>query len=173
MVLSVSKSLGTLEKLELFIPGFRGYKVKELIREDDRLVRQYLVSKMLESLRTIEEAQAQVLISAGLKAADELETAARKLRIMVDKIKYVPAGYAGLFDRAKVWEDTLNKLLDIDSKLIPTVNNIIEKVQALKNVSSNPDPQVINNTIMNINNLCDEITKLIQQREMLIMGQNQ
>ncbi|MEM3833209.1 MAG: hypothetical protein QW128_06410 [Thermoprotei archaeon] len=169
----MSKSLGTLEKLELLIPGFRGYKVKELIREDDRLVRQYLISKMLESLRIIEETQAQVLTTAGLKAADELEMSARKLRMMVDKIKYAPTGYAGLFDRAKVWEEALNKLLDVDSKLAPTVNSIVDKVQVLKNVSSNPDPQVINNTVTSINNLCDEIAKLIQQREMLIIGQDQ
>lgn len=168
----MSKSLGTLEKLEVLIPGFRGYKIKELIREDDRLVRQYVTSKIYESLNILEGVQAQVLSSSGLKAADELELIVRKLRMTADKIKYAPSGYAGLFDRAKVWESTLNKLLDIDGKLVPIVNSISEKVQALKNVSLNPDPQVIHDTITSVSNLCDEVSKLVQQREMLIIGED-
>jgi hypothetical protein len=171
LVLLVDKSLGTLEKIEVLIPGFRGYKIKELIREDDRLVRQYLNMKLLEALNIIEETQADVLESAGLKAADELENSARKLRIMADKIKYTPTGYSGLFDRIKVWEDILNNLLNIDKTLIPKVNDIVEKAQTLKNISSNPDPKIIQETISTINKICDEISQLIQQREMLIIGQ--
>lgn len=167
----MSKSLGTLERIEVLIPGFRGYKIKELIREDDRLVRQYLNTKLLEALSIIEEAQANILESTGLKAADELESSARKLRLMADKIKYTPAGYSGLFDRIKVWEDTLNDLLNIDKTLIPKVNDIVEKAQTLKNIDPNPDPKVIHETISAINKICDEISQLIQQREMLIIGQ--
>lgn len=167
----MSKSLGTLEKIEILIPGFRGYKIKELIREDDRLVRQYLSTKLLEALSIIEEVQANILENTGLRAADELESAARKLRLMADKIKYTPAGYSGLFDRIKVWEDTLNNLLNIDKTLIPKVNDIIEKTQTLKNITPNPDPKVIHETISAINKICDEIFQLIQQREMLIIGQ--
>ncbi len=167
----MSKSLGTLEKLEVLIPGFRGYKIKELIREDDRLVRQYLNSKLLEALNIIEEVQSDILNTAGLKAADELENSARKLRIMADKVKYTSTGYSGLLDRTKVWEDTLNNLLNIDKTLVPSVNNIVEIAQSLKNISSNPDPKIIHETIASINKICDEISKLIQQREMLIIGQ--
>ena len=34
------KELSPLEKLQLLVPGYRGYKVKDLIRKDDLLVRQ-------------------------------------------------------------------------------------------------------------------------------------
>ncbi|MFP3163467.1 MAG: hypothetical protein RXQ75_06500 [Acidianus hospitalis] len=40
------KELTPLEKLQLLVPGYRGYKVKDLIRQDDFLVRQSTISKL-------------------------------------------------------------------------------------------------------------------------------
>src|SRR2546428_5023330 len=41
---------GLLEKIELFLPGFRGYKEKELRRESDKLVRNQIYMKLSDSL---------------------------------------------------------------------------------------------------------------------------
>src|SRR5881396_4051253 len=40
---------GLLEKIELIIPGFRGYKEKELRRESDKLVRNQIYQRLYEA----------------------------------------------------------------------------------------------------------------------------
>jgi len=40
------RELTPLEQLQLVIPGFRGYKVKDLIWQDDMLVRRYMIDRL-------------------------------------------------------------------------------------------------------------------------------
>ena len=40
---------GLLEKIELIIPGFRGYKEKELRRESDKVVRNQIYQRLYEA----------------------------------------------------------------------------------------------------------------------------
>lgn len=42
----VKERVRLVEKIELFVPGFRGYKEKELRRESDRIIREYLLRKI-------------------------------------------------------------------------------------------------------------------------------
>jgi hypothetical protein len=41
--------LAPLEKLELMLPGFKGYKRKDLIRQDDVLVRQAIKMRFVNA----------------------------------------------------------------------------------------------------------------------------
>ena len=47
---------GLLEKIELFIPGFRGYKEKEIRRESDRLIRNQVYQKLSEATAKAKDA---------------------------------------------------------------------------------------------------------------------
>jgi hypothetical protein len=48
------------KKLLNILPGFRGYRKKEYVREDDKLVREYLVKVLTEAMRDLEDAIANI-----------------------------------------------------------------------------------------------------------------
>jgi hypothetical protein len=60
----VQGGLRLLEQLEMKIPGFKGYKEKELRRQSDRLLREMLLRQYNDQKARIGEVQS-VMLSTG------------------------------------------------------------------------------------------------------------
>jgi hypothetical protein len=113
----VSGGLGGLEKLVASIPGYKGYKEKEMRREADRILRETLARKYEEQWARLSGVQKRLMSAGGIEYLDDVEGAASKLRGFIDKLKTAAMGYGGLFDAIKVKEDALDKLYQFDNAL--------------------------------------------------------
>jgi len=113
----ISSTRGGLEKLVASIPGYKGYKEKEMRREADRLLRETLARKYEEQWTRLNGVQKRLLASGGIEYLDDVESAANKLRGFIDKLKTAAMGYSGFFDAVKVKEDALDKLYEFDNAL--------------------------------------------------------
>src|SRR5512136_415463 len=111
----ISKTRGGLEKLADSIPGYKGYKEKEMRREADSLLRETLARKYEEQWLRLNGVQKRLLASGGIEYLDDVESAANKLRGFIDKLKTAAMGYSGFFDAVKVKEDALDKLYEFDT----------------------------------------------------------
>jgi len=115
---------GLSEKIASYIPGYRGYKQKEVRREADKLLRDFMIKK-LEAARSglknvIKEA-------ADAEAAELFKTLNRLTAIMdrvINKVEHADYGYSGFFDLVKVREDELDRLMDYDYRLLGACDEI-------------------------------------------------
>jgi len=114
----VTEALGGLERVVASIPGYKGYKDKELRREADRLLREHIARQLDEGRRKLTELQIQLLNSGHLRLTDDLERATMKLQILLDKLKTARYGYSGFFDAVKVKEEELDALYAFDETLL-------------------------------------------------------
>jgi len=129
----ISGSRGGLEKLVGSIPGYKGYKEKEMRREADRLLRETLARKYEEQWSRLNGVQKRLLSSGGIEYLDDVESAANKLRGFIDKLKTAAMGYSGFFDAVKVKEDALDKLYQFDNALsdgLLQVSGTIDGIEA-------------------------------------------
>lgn len=131
----IEGSKNWLERAAEHIPGYRGYKQKELRREADKLQREY-VAERLESARRALERLALTLTNQGdLALLAPLDTAGRRLRTVKDKILYADYGCAGLFDTVKVDEDVLDRLYQFDVRSQEEARGIEDLVAAMSAAS--------------------------------------
>lgn len=114
----VEESLGGLEKFLKKIPGYKGYKEKELRRESDKLLRTQLAAGLDEQRQRLQELQVQLLSEAQIEWLDDMERAVMKLQILIDRIRTASYGYAGLFDAVKVKEKELDALYEFDNQML-------------------------------------------------------
>lgn len=121
---TVKSSLGGLEKLTSKIPGYHGYKEKEMRREADKLLRTQLAGKFDDQRKRIAGLQQQLLSMAKIEYLDDLERAVMKLQLLIDRIRTASYGYAGLFDAVKVKEEQLDALYDFDSRMLDFVDEV-------------------------------------------------
>lgn len=114
------EKLRLLERLELIIPGFKGYKEKEIRREQDKALRKRLV-KMLQGLKYdligMEEEYPE-----DLKKVKEVETLMGRLQKLGDKIEHADYGYAGFFDIIHIDEDKLDQIYQHDLKMFDLID---------------------------------------------------
>jgi hypothetical protein len=121
---NVKDEMSGLEQLIAKIPGYKGYKEKELRREADKLLRDHIVNRM-RTVKTQLDGLQQDLIGAGkFDLLDETGSAATQIQTFIDRVRTAAYGYGGLFDAVKVKEDDLDRVYEFDTALVGYADRI-------------------------------------------------
>lgn len=100
------------------IPGYSGYKQKELRREADKLLRE-TIAKRMRTVKTQLDALQQDFISAGkFDLLDEVGSAATQMQTFIDRVRTARYGYAGFFDAVRIKEEELDQVYQFDTALL-------------------------------------------------------
>jgi len=149
------------ETMANVIPGYKGYKQKELRREADKLLRDTLADRM-RSVKTQLDGLQKDLISAGkFDLLDDVESAATQLQTFIDRVKTASYGYSGLFDATKVKEEDLDRLYEFDAHLMDYVERIESAIQT---AVGNVDGEEVEANIRAIRNLAREANATFDRR---------
>ena len=142
---AIQSGLGALEQLEMKVPGFKGYKEKELRRQSDRVLREVLTRQFQEQKNRLGEAQSAMLASGHIAGMSRLETANLKLNLFIDHLKTGASGYAGLFDAIKIKEPQLDRVYAFDQQLsagVDKLKGIIDQIGTMSAQGTDPGPVV-------------------------------
>ena len=113
-----------LERLMNALPGFKGYREKELRRDTDRILRDHLAARLDLPKKALNEAAAAATRSGGLDTINDIETARKRLDRVSNRVRYADRGYAPLFAVLKVDEAALARVYDFDVALVDGVDAI-------------------------------------------------
>ncbi len=113
------------------IPGYHGYKQKEMRRESDKLLRDHLVKQLQNTKKELTSIQEDAVESAPTLIT-KLEDTLTELDTFLRNVQHAGYGFGGLFDTTKVKENELDKLLDFDRQVVETIMNLDGEIKALK-----------------------------------------
>jgi hypothetical protein len=148
-----------LEKLVNMIPGFSGYREKELRREADALQREHLAKLLEQCKRPLNDA-ATALSRTDLDAINDVETAKKRLDKAIARVRHADRGYGGFFDAVKVDEAVLDRVYQFDLALLENVEAIRARAAELR------DRPALVALIASI----DAIDSQLNEREALLSG---
>jgi hypothetical protein len=156
------------ESIQKKIPGFKGYKEKEQIRESDRILRGFLADKLRAIRASLEGIRDLLTEQADLANVGKVQSAIDNLDFSIEKVAHAEAGYAGLFDAVKVKEDALNRLYDYDNSLFIKLPQIEASVAKAKNsvMVEESDRAEMTNTVL----LVKDFNKLLDERKNVMLG---
>jgi hypothetical protein len=158
------------EKIAAALPGFRGYKEKELRRESDKLIRNHLYSKLSrdkDNLRTISQKIADKRYFDVLTDIDRLNA---KVDRVTEKVNHASYGYTGFFDIVKVKEENLDRMIDFDDQLLDSVNVFTADVDALKAQLLNGDYTNLKEKVQGVTNKLELLEDTFDKRNEVILG---
>jgi hypothetical protein len=166
----VEEETRLLEKVMLAVPGFRGYKAKELRREADRLVRDSLYRK-LETIRGDFEIIFRDLSDNRLeKYLDELNHLIAKIDTLSERINHASYGYSGFYDAMKIEEDELDNMLSFDSGLLEGIAKLNDETATFKFDISEGKFDTASQHITTLTSQLEELEKKFDGREETIKG---
>jgi hypothetical protein len=113
-----------LERIASAIPGFKGYRERELRRDADRLEREHLAARLDACKKGLDETAAALTRSGSLDAINDVEKARKRLDKVIARIRYADRGYSGFFDTIKVDEGTLGRVYEFDLALVDGVEAV-------------------------------------------------
>ena len=155
-------SAGMAQKLEKFveeIPLLGSYLRRENARERDKIIREHIAQRidhLKAAVMKVMEAQTERKVLTGL---DKLDRLSRKLDKLRDTIKFASHGYSGVFERVRILDTELEKLMDYDL-------TILAKVEEMdKRLSNFPtDEAKANDEIAALASFADELERTIEER---------
>jgi len=158
------------ERILAALPGFRGYKEKEIRRESDRLIRNHLYQRLMEgradlraTFQTLSDRRVQEVLS-------DMDRLTMRFDRVSEKINHASYGYAGFFNIVKIEEEKLDKMIEFDNGLLDGVDNIIEEVNTFRKEATRQDFQNARNHITNLNDMLEALEETFEQRHEVIEG---
>ncbi len=166
----IKGQLSLFERIEAFIPGFRGYKEKELRRESDRLIRNHLYLKLSNAKNKLKLIFRKITDRRYLDVLTDMDRLVAKMDRVVEKVNHASYGYTGFFDAVKVKEEALDRMMDFDNKLIDGVTEVSSEIDDFKKEMSSGDTQNMKTRIQNITDKLESFEETLDERDEIIMG---
>ena len=145
------------ERIAAALPGFRGYKEKELRRESDKLIRNNLTLKLSKGKDNVRSIAQKISDKRYLDVLPDIDRLTAKMDRITEKVNHASYGYSGFYDIVKIKEDNLDKMINFDNQLLDEVNALTTSIEELK-------AQLLSN---NFSNLKDKIQAITGKFELL------
>lgn len=117
----VEANQGMLKKLQLIIPGLRGYRTKEDIRVSDEMLRNQAADRLDRGKANLEQVRKQVAAASDLNNLTSIGSLISQLQALSGEVRHSAQGYAGWVAPIQIDENKLNKLYDYDYSFITSV----------------------------------------------------
>ena len=158
------------ERIAAFIPGFRGYKEKEIRRESDRLIRNHLYLKLSTEKNDLREISQKLADRRYFDVLTDMDRLLAKMDRVVEKVNHASYGYSGFFDAVKVKEDSLDRMIDFDNKLMDGVNALATEIDAFKADLASGNTSNLKTRVQNVTDKLESLEDTFDQRNEVIMG---
>jgi len=164
------KETALLEKISLAIPGFRGYKLKEMRREADRLIRDNLYRKLVVAESSLKEIFQRLVINKIMDVLDDTDRLIAKFDRVSELINHASYGYSGFFDAVKIEEDDLDTMISFDLKLVDSVKDIETKVNQFKGEVMGGKFEKVRVYVDDLRGSMEDLESAFNERKEAIMG---
>jgi len=158
------------ERIAAFIPGFHGYKEKELRRESDKLIRNHLYLKLSIEKTDLREISQKLADRRYFDILTDMDRLLAKMDRVVEKVNHASYGYSGFFDAVKVKEDSLDRMIDFDNQLMDGVNALTTEIDAFKAELASGVTTNLKTRVQNVTDKLESLEDTFDKRNEVILG---
>ena len=161
------------ECIAAFIPGFRGYKEKEIRRESDRLIRNHLNLKLTTERTDLREISQKLADRRYFDVMVDMDRLLAKMDRVTEKVNHASYGYSGFFDAVKVKEGNLDSMIAFDNKLLDGINALTSQIDAFKADLASGNTSNMKTDVQAVTDKLESLENTFDQRNEVIMGVTQ
>ena len=161
------------ERIAAALPGFRGYKEKELRRESDKLIRNNLTLKLSKDKDNVRSIAQRIADKRYLDVLPDIDRLNAKMDRITEKVNHASYGYAGFYDIVKIKEENLDRMITSDNQLLDEVNALTASIEDLKTQLLSNNYSNLKDKIQTIADKFELLEDTFDKREQVILGVTQ
>lgn len=169
----VEKAKGEMrlsERILAALPGFRGYKEKEIRRESDKLIRNHLYERLMEAKKDLKETFQTLSDNRLQEVLTDMDRLVMRFDRVSEKINHASYGYAGFFNIVKIEEEELDKMIQFDTDLMDEVESIVTEAAAFHKEAVGQKFDSTRDHIRNLNDMLAALEETFEERHEVIEG---
>lgn len=128
---TVEANRGWLKRLQLLIPGFRGYRQGEDIREADAFLRLQVADKIRNARTTVENSRAGLANAGQFGVLNDLSPLIANLWQLEGEVRHAEQGYTGISPAVRVNPQQLDRLYEYDYGFAQAADQLNTTVSSL------------------------------------------
>jgi hypothetical protein len=160
------------ERIAAAIPGFHGYKEKELRRESDKLIRNHLTLKLSKGKDNVRSISQKITDKRYLDLLEDVDRLVAKVDRITEKVNHASYGYSGFFNIVKIKEENLDRMIAYDNQLLDSVNTLTDGIDALKAQLLAGDYTNLKDKIQSVTDKFELLEDTFDKRQEVIVGVN-
>ncbi|HEY6237881.1 MAG TPA: hypothetical protein VIZ68_01685 [Thermoplasmata archaeon] len=132
----VDEDRGILKRVQLLIPGFRGYRLGEDARAADSFLRIQVADKIHHAVTTVQDFRqslTQASLFDGLMALAPLLT---ELQVLEGEVRHAEQGYSGVSPALKVTPEQIDRLYEYDFGFAQAADQVTATLQPLRTAAT-------------------------------------
>lgn len=166
------KQMRLSERIVAALPGFRGYKEKELRRESDRLVRNHLYQKLSQAKSDLKSVFQKLSDRRSFDVLTDMDRLVARFDRVNEKVNHASYGYAGFFDVVKIEEEALDRMIDYDNQLVNEADKIVTEVSTFKSEVAKQKFEKTKDRIQTLSDALADFEEAFDKRQEVILGAN-
>ncbi len=133
---TVDNNRGALKRLQLLVPGFRGYRQAEDLREADSLLRLQVADKIKNARATIESSRSALSNAGQFKTLTDLAPLIADLQRLEGEIRHAEQGYTGFSPAVRINPQNLDRLYEYDYGFIQAGDQLAQTISPLPGLAA-------------------------------------
>jgi hypothetical protein len=120
----VDQDRGFLKKLQLLLPGFRGYRQGEDDRAADSMLRMQVADRVHRASGIVTTARASLTNSGDFAHLNDLAQLASELNLLEGQIRHAEQGYTGISPSVRMSVTSLDRLYEYDYGFVQAADSL-------------------------------------------------
>ncbi|HJJ31557.1 MAG TPA: hypothetical protein O0X97_04845 [Methanocorpusculum sp.] len=121
----VEDDRGLIKKIQLIIPGYRGYRQREDARIADSLLRTQIADAVKEHImQPLELCREEASRALELDIMNNIAAVITKAKTAEAKVRHAEQGYSGISAGVRIEQEELNTLYELDLSLLTAVQSL-------------------------------------------------
>ena len=161
----VEDDRGLLKKIQLGIPGFRGYRQKEDLRIADSLLRMQ-IADLLQSdvLGPLEQIRERAVNALELDLMNDIATVISAAKTAESRVRHAEQGYSGISPAYRVSDEQLNTLYGFDLSLVDGIKGLGTLCRTALGSADTGDFGLVKADLRNIRTELSELQAVFEKR---------
>jgi hypothetical protein len=167
---TVDQDRGALKRLQLMVPGFRGYRQMEDIRAADSQLRIQVanqVDRVLASLQTTRQTMSQMNQYSGMT---DLAPVLSDLQVLAGRIRHAEQGYSGISANIRFQQSRLDQLYEYDYGFVEAADQLAASAPPIQAAATGGDLNALRTSIQTLRNQVQVLQNAFSQRVRAVEG---
>ncbi len=147
----VDDSRGFQKKLELLIPGLRGYRTQEDIRVSDDMLRNQVADKLDQTKANLENLRKQMVTAGDFTNLSTVGSLIFDVQGLTGQVRHAQQGYSGFVANISINTDRLNKLYEYDYDFVSSAVQLVTLTSPQNMVYDTTAPASIQTKVSGVN----------------------
>lgn len=166
----VEDSQGALKRLQLLIPGFRGYRQGEDIRAADSFLRIQVADQVKNARTTIENARTALTNANQFQALYDLAPIIADLLRLEGQIRFAEQGYTGISPAVRINPQQLDRLYEYDYGFAQAADQLNQTISPLPSIATGANPSAVSALVATARGQVNQLDQAFKARVQVIEG---